>query len=295
MKIVFYSRPDLSYKTSEVRKLYDAIITSGFEYFFSSGFARIVQEAFGVDVPKGLIFNDHGDFPEGADMLICYGGDGTFLDGVRILDSHRVPILGINSGRLGFLADIPEAYENKIFEDIINGLFDTEERMLLEVSGEFDEGVDYPYAFNEFSVQKSGMEMISVEVFINGEFITTYVGDGVILSTPSGSTAYSLSVGGPIIAPNSKCFVISPIAPHNLTMRPVVIPDDSTMEFRVLSRSGKAVVTMDNRDYEVKNGSSFTLNKAQKTVFLVKFENNSFYRTLREKMIWGVDTRKFTK
>ncbi|MCC8089242.1 MAG: NAD(+)/NADH kinase [Rikenellaceae bacterium] len=295
MKIVIYSRPDLTYKISELGKLFDAVVSFGFDYYVNSGFADIIREGLGISIAENRIFQNQNDFPDNAGIFICYGGDGTFLDGVRILDTRTVPVLGINSGRLGFLADIPESHENDIFADIITGKFRTEERMLLEVSGDFGTEVDYPYAFNEFSIQKFGMVMVSVDVYINKELITSYLGDGVILSTPSGSTAYSLSVGGPIVSPNSNCFVLAPISSHNLTMRPLVIPDDSIMEFRVHSRTGNSIVTMDNRDYTIRNGSSFTIKKAEKTVFLAKLENNSFYRTLREKMKWGTDARKFPK
>lgn len=137
--------------------------------------------------------------------------------------------------------------------------------------------------------------MVSVDVCVDGEPITTYLGDGIILSTPAGSTAYSLSVGGPIVVPGSRCFVLAPIASHNLTMRPLVVPDTGEVGFRMEARRGSSYVTLDNRDYTVPNGSVFRVRRAEKSVFLIRFQNISFYRTLREKMMWGRDSREIPK
>jgi NAD+ kinase len=224
-------------------------------------------------------------------MIVSYGGDGTFLDTVRLLDTRPVPVLGINYGHLGFLANVSRENVSEAIAAIAAGQYRVEECLLLHAEGDFGEPVEYPYAFNEFSLQKNGVSMVSVEVFIDGEPVTTFLGDGLILSTPTGSTAYSLSVGGPILAPDCRGFILVPIASHNLTMRPLVVTDGSEIRFRVASRTGDAIVTLDSREYIVPSGSTFTLRKSKKSAYLVKLQNISFYRTLRDKMMWGLDSR----
>ncbi len=233
--------------------------------------------------------------PADIDMMIGYGGDGTFLDTVRRLDGRPVPVLGINAGRLGFLANVSKEEIAEAVADIAAGRYGIQERMLLHAAGDFGAAVDYPYAFNEFSVQKNGVAMVSIEVFIDGEPVTAFQGDGLIVSTPTGSTAYALSVGGPILAPDCRAMILVPLASHNLTLRPLVVPAESEIRVRVASRTGDAFATLDSRDYHVRSGSVFTIKKAEKTACLVKLHTNSFYRTLRDKMMWGVDSRRIVK
>ncbi len=239
----------------------------------------------------GLEYGVYPDGWQGADVAVSYGGDGTFLDCVREVGRHGIPVLGINSGRLGFLANVPKEDMRQAFNDLLEGRHTTEERPLIVASGDFASQPEYPYAFNEFSIQRGGTSMISVETYIDGEMVATYWGDGVIFSTAAGSTAYSLSAGGPVVAPGCECFVLSPIAPHNLTMRPVVIPDGSEAMFRVSTRDEYAFATLDNTNFRVANGATFRVSKAEKPVFLVKLQNISFYDTLRNKMLWGIDKR----
>ena len=164
-------------------------------------------------------------------------------------------------------------------------------RSLIHAEGEFTQQPGFPYAFNEFTIQRHGPNMISTEVYVNDEMIATYWGDGVLVSTPSGSTAYSLSVGGPVVAPDCRCFLISPIAPHNLTMRPVVIPDTAVITLHVHTRRSDAFVTLDNRVYAVGQEATFTVKRAEQKIFLAVPHNISFYDTLRNKMMWGIDIR----
>lgn len=295
MKLVIYSRPELSSEPEELKHFFGQLEANSFEYNVNASFAEMLADKGIVDIPLVKRYDHEQGLPADADIVISYGGDGTFLDSVRLVDTRPVPILGINSGRMGFLANVSKENMEEAFRDIREGKYSVEERVLLKIEGDFNDNVEYPYAFNEVSIEKSGVTTISVDVAIDGEPVTAYLGDGLILSTPSGSTAYALSVGGPIVAPNIGCFILAPIASHNLTMRPLVIPDSGTLNFTVYSRSGKAVITMDNRDHTVDSGSSFTVTKAKKSVFLIKLQNISFYRTLREKMMWGIETRKFIK
>jgi NAD+ kinase len=225
----------------------------------------------------------------GADVAVSYGGDGTFLDCVRTLG--HLPVLGVNSGRLGFLADVPHEGMARAFEALRKGEFTTEPRALIDVQWDGHTPPDYSFAFNDFAIQRGGTGMISVEVFIDGEPVATCWGDGVIVSTPAGSTAYSLSVGGPVVAPGCGCFLISPIAPHNLTMRPIVVPESCEIMLRMSTRDRYAYVSLDDSRYEVGWGAAFRLHKAERQVQVVRLAGSSFYKTLREKMLWGVDKR----
>ncbi len=227
-------------------------------------------------------------YPESAqgDIAVSWGGDGTFIDCVRLLGN--LPVMGVNSGRLGFLANVSRDGMAGAFEALRDGKYDVEERVLLEVDWNNSE---HTTAFNDFTIQRGGTGMISIEAFIDGELVATYWGDGVIVSTPQGSTAYSLSVGGPVIAPGCGCFLISPIAPHNLTMRPVVVPDSCEIVLRMSTRDRYAYAALDDNRYEVGGGTAFRLTKASHTARIITLPDTSFYETLRNKMLWGVDVR----
>ncbi len=167
----------------------------------------------------------------------------------------------------------------------------TEERTLIEASGGFAEAPDTPLALNEFAIQRHGAGMISVETYVDRQMVATYHGDGVLVSTPTGSTAYSLSAGGPVVSPRCACLILSPLAPHNLTMRPVVIPDTSEITLRIRARQAGASVTLDNRIYAAADGAEFTVRRSERSFFLAVPHNITFYDTLRNKMMWGIDIR----
>jgi NAD+ kinase len=162
---------------------------------------------------------------------------------------------------------------------------------MVRVESDMPTSIQWPFAVNEFAIQRHGANMISVETYVDGQMVATYHGDGVLLSTPTGSTAYSLSVGGPVVAPTCACLVISPLAPHNLTMRPIVIPDSCEVTFRIRARQPYAFVTLDNTAYRVREGTVFKVKKSENNFFLALPQNISFYDTLREKMMWGMDNR----
>ena len=211
--------------------------------------------------------------------------------GVHRLGGAPVPVLGINAGHLGFLTSAPNAGLDELFRRIAAGEFATEARSLLSVTGDFAEQPDSHLALNEFTVQRHGAGMIAVETYVDNQMVATYHGDGVIVSTPTGSTAYSLSAGGPVVVPACRCLTITPLAPHNLTMRPVVIPDDSIISLRIRIRHSGAFVTLDNRTYPISQPGDFTVRRAEERIFLAVPHNISFYDTLRDKMMWGIDIR----
>lgn len=281
----------MEHTSGELGALFGALGDSGLDYAVCGDFADEARRVAGIDIPQEKIYADVGRECCDAEAAVSYGGDGTFLDCVRLIGRYGVPVLGINSGRLGFLANVPKDGMAQAFDDLLRGRYTREPRTLIHADGDFPQRPEYPYAFNEFSIQRGGTGMISVEAYIDGEMVATYWGDGVICSTPAGSTAYSLSVGGPVVAPGCACMLLSPIAPHNLTMRPVVIPDTSRVTLRVATREGYAYATLDNNQHEVADGAEFRLSRAENSVFLVKLQNISFYDTLRNKMLWGVDHR----
>ena len=291
MKIILFSRPQIAHTAAEIRQLFEALRLFGLDYAVNEEFAPVVGESTGEQVPAERIYGARiGKHPADS-VMVCYGGDGTLLEGVHRLDGAPVPVMGINAGHLGFLTGAPTAGVERIFGEIAAGQLTVEPRTMLSVGGDFADAPDSVLALNEFSVQRHGAGMISVETCVDSQMVATYHGDGVIVSTPTGSTAYSLSAGGPVVAPQCACLVVTPIAPHNLTMRPVVIPDSSVISLHIRARQADAFVTLDNRIYTVSEGASFTIRRAEQKIFLAVPHNISFYDTLRNKMMWGIDIR----
>lgn len=291
MKIILFSRRGLAFQAEELTLLREAITEFGFEYAVNEEFAEILQEKIGWTIPAEAQYGTTVGHQTDEAVLVCYGGDGTLLEGVHRLGEEQLPVVGINAGHLGFLTSDSRQGLKRLFAALNNGELRFEERSLIEVSSDLPTNGDSPLALNEFSVQRNGAGMLSVELYVDEKMVATCHGDGVIVSTPTGSTAYSLSAGGPVVAPTCACFVITPIAPHNLTMRPVVVPDTSHIRLKVQARRSEAFLTLDNRSYAVPSHCEFTLRKAEKSIFLAVPHNISFYDTLRNKMMWGIDIR----
>ncbi len=251
----------------------------------------MVQQSTGERIPAERVYGATvGPQPEGT-VMVCYGGDGTLLEGVQRLGGERVAVMGVNAGHLGFLTTAAHEDVDTLFEKLAKGELATEQRAMLAVAGDMPEDAAPMLALNEFTIQRSGAGLISVETYVDDQMVATYHGDGIIVSTPTGSTAYSLSAGGPVVAPTCACMVLSPLAPHNLTMRPVVIPDTARVRLKVHTRHAEAFITLDNRSYPISGEAAFTIERASRPVFLVVPHNISFYDTLRNKMMWGVDIR----
>ena len=289
MNIILFSRKELKHRPEQLRTIIESITRYGLEYSINEDFANVIESLTGISIDSK---NRYKNFPKatGNDLLITYGGDGTLLDAVELRPSAETPIVGINCGRLGYLtADNGEGIE-ELFEHITRGTLHLEHRQLLSVKAEI-ECNDKCLALNEVTIHRHGATMISVEALVNDKHIATYHGDGIIISTPTGSTAYSLSAGGPIVDPMCSCLILSPLAPHNLTMRPIVIPDSSKITLRLDARGGEVFLSSDNRTYTLKDKATIELRKADKGLILATPHNNTFYDTLREKMMWGVDKR----
>lgn len=227
-----------------------------------------------------------------ADMVLSMGGDGTFLKAASHVGNKNIPILGINTGRLGFLADVsPEEMEDT-FEDIYKRNYKIEDRSILQVFSEGQTLKGYPYGLNEIAILKrDSSSMITIHTSINGAYLTTYQADGLVIATPTGSTAYSLSIGGPVIVPHSSTIAITPVAPHSLNVRPIVINDDWEITLDVESRSHNFLVAIDGRSETCREGTRLTIRKADYNIKVVKRPNHIFFHTLRDKMMWGVDGR----
>lgn len=227
-----------------------------------------------------------------ADMVFSIGGDGTFLSTAARVGDKKIPILGINSGRLGFLADIAMEDLTSAFDAILEEKYTIEERTLLHLETLDGTLLETPYALNDIALQKQdSSSMIMVEAKANGELINTYQADGLIIATPTGSTAYSMSVGGPIVVPQAESFVISPVASHSLNVRPIIVPDKWVIDLKVDSRSNSFLVSLDGRSKVLNQKTKLRIKKADFTIQLVKPLNNTFFNTLRNKLMWGADKR----
>ena len=289
MNIILFSRKELKHRPEQLHSIVESITRHGLEYSVNEDFANAIESLTGITITPEHRYTER-PLSTGDDLLITYGGDGTLLDAVDLRPSAKTPIVGINCGRLGYLtADDGEGIE-QLFEHIVHGTLHLEHRQMLSVEAEIDCG-DKCLSLNEVTIHRHGATMISIEAQVNGKHIATYHGDGIIISTPTGSTAYSLSAGGPIVDPMCNCFIISPLAPHNLTMRPIVVPDSAEITLRLDARGGEAFLSADNRTYTLADKATIRLRKASEELILATPHNNTFYDTLREKMMWGVDNR----
>jgi len=228
------------------------------------------------------------------DMFVSFGGDGTILRATTYLKDTGIPIVGVNTGRLGFLSTFKKEDVRKVVQEFIKGDYTIVERSLVEVSTKSDipEFAEMNFALNEVTVsRKDTTSMITVETYLNDEYLTSYWADGLIVSTPTGSTGYSLSCGGPVIAPTAKSLVLTPIAPHNLNARPLVISDDTIIRLKVSGREENHLVSLDSRIASVANGKELFIRKAPFTVRMIEYTSESFLKTLRNKLLWGEDKR----
>lgn len=238
------------------------------------------------------LYNSIENAPDDVDFLISIGGDGTFLESLRYLKDFKIPVIGLNSGRLGFLANISKEEIGDAVEAIFGGNFSLEERSMLQLKTKNNDFEEINYALNDITIQKNDTVMISVDTFLDDEFLNTYWTDGLIVSTPTGSTAYSLSVGGPILTPGSSNFIIAPIASHNLSVRPLIISDSKKIRLEVNSRSGKFLLTADNRSLSLDTENNIIyIAKAPFSLRMIKLPFNNFYSTIRNKLMWGADKR----
>lgn len=264
-----------------------------------SGVEIIVYEPFWNDIKH--CFNDgisysflkkNDDIKGKTDILFSFGGDGTILDSVPIIRDSGIPVLGINTGNLGFLSSVSPKETSEAVKNIITGNYEIEQRSLIQINDEKNIFGGINYALNEVSVcRKDNGSLIVVNVFIDGMLLNTYWADGIILATPTGSTAYSMSVGGPIMTPNADSFLITPIAAHNLSVRPVVIPDKSVVRIKVDGRCDSFALGLDSRIMSVDKSFEIELRKTEFSFNMIKMTDKNFFETIRKKLMWGNDLR----
>lgn len=228
------------------------------------------------------------------DMVITLGGDGTLLDMVILIRDSGIPVIGINFGRLGFLASVNKNDIAAAMHAVLTQQFTTEARELICICSEAEVFGDNNFALNDITIHKrDDSAMITMHAYLNGEFLNTYWGDGIIISTATGSTAYSLSCGGPIIYPQSNTIVVTPVSPHNLNVRPIVLPDSCTLTFEVETRSANYLISCDSRTAVIDTNIKFDIRKAGFQLNLVRLNNESYLTTLRNKLMWGLDARNY--
>jgi len=260
--------------------------------FYKIFYDKLIENA--VSLSEYSTFDSHECLKDNFDYLISIGGDGTILRAATFVRNYNLPIIGINAGRLGFLATIQEENIEKLLTRVVENDFSISKRTLvsLHTHPENVDLEDINFALNEITVsRKDTTSMITIETYINNEYLNSYWADGLIISTPTGSTGYSLSCGGPVIMPTSNCFVITPIAPHNLTARPLIIPDDSELTLKIKGREEQYLVSLDSRITSVSNETTLTVKKSDFYISIIEFPEEGFLRTIRKKLLWGEDKR----
>ena len=291
MKVAIYSRIPENEQQTEVQFLIEELRKQQIESVIYHSFFEKVRERFQFPIPTAT-FSQSEDLDSSIDFLISLGGDGTLLDTVSLVRDKNIPILGINFGRLGFLASIGREELTTVVNSLMNRTFVIDKRSLIHLDANKPLFGKVPYGLNEFAIHKTDTSpMIKIHTYLNGEFLNTYWADGLIVSTPTGSTGYSLSCGGPVVFPDSASFVINPVAPHNLNVRPIVVPDDNIISFEVEGRSDHFICALDSRKELVDKQVQLAVRREKFTLGLVRLNENNFLQTLREKLSWGLDTR----
>jgi NAD+ kinase len=291
MKIAIYSRGLEENQHQEINLLLKELIRHDVEPVFYQDFFNKFYSA--VDFKtKYSTFNSSADLDESIDCMISLGGDGTLLDTVTLVRDKGTPVLGINYGRLGFLATIGKGELQTAVEALVNRTYVIDKRTLIHLNANIPLFGDIPYALNEFTLlKKDSSSMIKIHTYLNGEFLNTYWADGLIVATPTGSTGYSLSCNGPVVFPDSGSFVITPVAPHNLNIRPIVVPDDTVISFEVEGRTDGFLCTLDSRREIVTKEIQLAVRKEDFGINLIRLNENNFLQTLRNKLSWGLDVR----
>jgi NAD+ kinase len=291
MKAAVYSRVFESSQQEDVQLFFDEITAQQIEVVLFHDFYQQIKTAIQLPTPIKT-FSSHQELTDDIEFIISLGGDGTLLDTITLIRDKPVAIMGINFGRLGFLAGIGRNEVKAAFKAVANRSYVVDSRTLIHVDASIPLFGEIPYALNEFSIHKRDVAaMIKIHTYLNGEFLNTYWADGLIVATPTGSTGYSLSCNGPVVFPDSGSFVITPVAPHNLNVRPIVIPDNNIISFEIESRSDQVICALDSRREIVNKDVQLAVKKENFEVNLIRLSENNFLQTLRNKLTWGLDKR----
>lgn len=291
MRVVVHGKPFAEAAGPFIQGMFDEMGARKIEVLISSGFEKVLTSS-GIQFTAYKIFDDPIDL-EGARLVVSLGGDGTLLETVAVVGARQIPVIGVNVGRLGFLATVAPERIKDMINALESGNYRIETRSIIEAEAnnmEIFDGVNF--ALNDFAITKTDTSsMITVHSYLNGEFLNSYWADGLIVSTPTGSTGYSLSCGGPVLVPNSKSLIVTPVSPHNLNVRPLVVEDTAELSFEVRSRSNNFLLSLDSRYMIVDESTQLVVRKAKFVARLVKMYDDNFFDTLRSKLSWGLDMR----
>lgn len=292
MKIAIYSRGIENNQLQDIDLLLSELASHNAEPVFFQDFFNQIYAAVNIE-GKYSTFNSSEELKNNdIDCMISLGGDGTLLDTVTLVKDSGIPVLGVNYGRLGFLANIGKEELHPALDALVNRKYVLDKRTLIHLDANIPLFGETPYALNEFSLhKKDSSPMIKIHTYLNGEFLNTYWADGLIVATPTGSTGYSLSCNGPVVFPDSASFVITPVAPHNLNIRPIIVPDDNIVSFEVEGRTDGFLCTLDSRREIVTKEIQLAIKKESFGINLVRMNENNFLQTLRNKLSWGLDKR----
>ncbi|MCK4676845.1 MAG: NAD kinase [Bacteroidales bacterium] len=291
MKIGLFGKTFSIDQKSYLQQMIDQVEKSGVELMVYESYYNLIQKHLRFENQVNL-FHDHRDIADNIQFLISVGGDGTLLDTISLVQDSGIPVLGVNMGRMGFLSSVSKDDGVAAIDALISNRFKIEQRSLIRLETEAGIFGKMNYALNELSVyKKDPHSMLTIRVFVDDLFLNSYWADGLIIATPTGSTAYSLSCGGPIVVPGSKNFTITPIATHNLTVRPIVIPDKCVIKIKVEGREKKIFVSLDSRFELIDSSIELKVLKETFCINMIQLESKNFYKTIREKLNWGRDIR----
>jgi len=291
MKAAIYSRIMEEDQQKDVQSFFEELALQKIQPVIFNDFFNQIKDK--IDLPSNTeIFSLAEDISEEVEFIISLGGDGTLLDTITLVRNKDISIMGINFGRLGFLASIGRPELKVAVKAIAKRTYVVDKRTMIHLDADIPMFGNVPYALNEFSIHKRDVaSMIKIHTYLNGEFLNTYWADGLIVATPTGSTGYSLSCNGPVVFPDSGSFVITPVAPHNLNVRPIIVPDDNIISFEIESRSDQVICALDSRREIVNKNVQLAVRKEAFEINLVRLSENNFLQTLRNKLTWGLDKR----
>ena len=291
MKAAIYSRLMEEDQRKDLQLFFDELAKQKIKPVVVQHFFDQIKGSINLPVDTST-FSDPAELKDEIEFIISLGGDGTLLDTVALVRNRNIAIMGINFGRLGFLASIGRDEVKTAVKAMAQRTYVTDKRTMIHLDADIPLFGNIPYALNEFSIHKRDIApMIKIHTYLNGEFLNTYWADGLIVATPTGSTGYSLSCNGPIVFPDTGSFVITPVAPHNLNVRPIIVPDDNIISFEIESRSDQLICALDSRREIISKDVQLAVKKEDFNINLVRLSENNFLQTLRNKLTWGLDKR----
>jgi NAD+ kinase len=292
MLVALYNRTFETDDIPTLQKIIHQLSTYTVRFVFFEDFYTRIKDYITITPERIELFSSTKKLPSNTDMLISFGGDGTILDTILFVGNSNIPVVGINLGRLGFLAAISEDDATTTIHALMHGAYNIEKRSLLHLDANCELFGTTPFGLNEFTIhRKDSSSMIKIHTYLNGEFLNTYWADGLIVATPTGSTGYSLSCGGPVVFPQASNFIITPVAPHNLNLRSIIVPDDVIISFEVEGRADTFLCTLDSRSETITSSAQIAIRKENFSFSFIRPHDHNFLKTIRQKLYWGVDRR----